>query len=159
MKMSFEEPENFRAKKSVLLDTCFIIHELQNQKEKRLLNFCEENTVLITSFNVEELKHVSKKLGHDKKLVKDFLKRAKLTVINIPVNPGEITKEREYVNDFDPELMKKIHDPSDAVMVVGAILSSSDILTRDKHHLFTVELEEELKEYGLRVYNDLSKYE
>jgi len=159
MKMNFEEPETYRTKKSVMLDTCFIIHEVTNQREKKLLEFCEENEVLITSFNLKELKHVSKKLGHDKKIIKDFLNKAKITIIHLPVSPGQKEKERNYINNFDPELMKKIRDPSDAVLVVSAIKSKSDILTRDKHHLFTTTLEEELKEYKISVYNDLSKYD
>ena len=152
-------PEDFLTKKTVLLDTCIIIHELLGQRDKKLLDFCEENNVLITSFNVEELKKVSNKLGHEKKKVKHFLENAKINIIFVPVSLGEIKKEKKYADDINEELLKKIHDPSDAVLVAAAIKSQSDIITRDKHHLFTIQLEQELKEYGLNIYNELSKYE
>lgn len=153
------EPYEYRNKKSVMLDTCFIIHELIEQREKKLLEFCDENNVLTTSFNIEELKKVSKKLGHDKKKIKDFLNKAKIKIINVPVSLGEINKEKKYADDLSKKILAKVHDPSDAVLVVAAINSGSNILTRDKHHLFTTQLSQELKEYGLNVYNDISTYE
>ena len=153
------KPEDFLTKKTVLLDTCLIIYEILGQRENKLIKFCEENNVLITSFNVEELKHVMKKLGHEKKKIKHFLENAKITIIDVPVSLGEIEKEKKYADKTNTELLKKIKDPSDAVLVTAAIKSASDIITRDKHHLFTTILEEELKEYGLTIYNDLSKYE
>lgn len=156
MTMKNESLESFRNKKSVVLDTCFILHELLNQREKQLLDFCEENTVIITSFNLAELKKVSKKLGHDKKIIRSFLEKNSAYLVSIPVSPGERDKEKEYVNDFDPAILKKVRDASDAVLVVAAIKSGSNILTRDKHHLFTTSLSEELHNYGLNVFNDIS---
>ena len=153
------KPEDFLTKKTVLLDTCLIVHELLGQREKKLLRFCEENNVLITSFNVEELQKVTKKLGHEKKKIKHFLEQAKITIIDVPVSLGETKKEKKYADETNKELLKKIRDPSDAILVAAAIKSASDIITRDKHHLFTMTLEEEIKEYGLAVYNDISKYE
>lgn len=158
MMMKFSDPSLFRSKKSVVLDTCFVIHELLNQKEARLLDFCEDNVVILTSFNLEELLFTSKKLGHNKKRVKDFLGRAKLNFVKLPVSPGNAVEEKEFVNNFSSDLLFKVHDPSDAVLVVGAILSGSDILTRDKHHLFTSVLNSELDSYGLSVFNDISSY-
>ena len=153
------EELSLKNKKTVMLDTCFIIHEILGQRETKLLKFCEENTVLTTSFNVEELKHVTKKLGHEKKKIKHFLEKSNIQIIPVPASPGDREKEKQYTNNFDPKLLEKIHDPSDAVLVVAAINTGSDILTRDKHHLFTTQLSQELKEYGLNVYNDIHTYE
>ncbi len=155
--MKFTDIDNFRQEKSIILDTCFIIYELENQNEQRLIKFCDENIVLLTSFNIEELDKVAKKLGHEKRRLRDFLKRARLNFISIPVSLGNISGERKYVMDFDEQLLNKIHDPSDAILVVAAIKSRSDILTRDKHHLFTSILENKLNEYDIKVFNDLSK--
>lgn len=157
MKMS-NAPETFRTKKSVMLDTCFIIHEIKMQKEARLIEFCKNNTVLINTFNLEELKKVSKKLGHEKKRLKHFLENAEYNIIDVPIHLGDFELEREYINTFDDNLLKKIKDPSDGVLVVCAIKSGSNIITRDKHHLFTEQLEEEMQKYGLLVYNDISTY-
>jgi predicted nucleic acid-binding protein len=156
--MEFSEPSEFRSKKSVVLDTCFVIYELLNQNESRLLRFCEDNVVILTSFNLDELLFVSKKLNHNKKRVKDFLGRAKLNFVKLPVRPGDIACEKKFVSDFSSDLLSKVHDPSDAVLVVAAILSRSDILTRDKHHLFTSVLNSELDSYGLSVFNDITSY-
>lgn len=156
--MKSESLEFFRSKQSVVLDTCFIVHEVLSQREKELLDFCEENVVLITSFNLSEIKKVSKKLGHNKKRIKDFLDRASAYLVEVPVDLGEWDKEKDYVNGFDPNILRKVRDASDAVLVVAAIKSGSDILTRDKHHLFTSSLSDELRSYGLNVFNDISSF-
>ncbi len=149
--------EDFRSKNSVILDTCFILHELLNNREKRLIDFCSENLVLVTSFNVEELKKVSRKLGHNKRVVRDFLNRADLVFVDVPVHLGDVEGERAFVDALSSDILKKVRDPSDAVLVAAAILSNSVILTRDKHHLFTSTLSNELRKYNLSVFNDLSK--
>ena len=151
------ELTDFRSEKSVVLDTCFIIYEIENQRESHLIDFCENNLVILTSFTLEELEHVSKKLGHEKRRVKDFLKRANINFVKVPISPGDVDGERAYVDSFDEDLLSRVHDPSDAILVVAAIKSGSDILTRDKHHLFTSVLENKLKEYDIKVFNDLSK--
>ncbi|MFP4568006.1 MAG: PIN domain-containing protein [Candidatus Woesearchaeota archaeon] len=150
--------EDFRSEKSVILDTCFIIYELKLQKENRLLDFCNNNKVILISFTLDELNHVSKNMGHDKRLIRDFLKRARLNIVDVPVRPGDFLGERNFVSSFSSDLLKLIHDPSDAVLVVAAIKSGSSILTRDKHHLFTSVLSEELSNYNVGVFNDISTY-
>lgn len=148
--------EDYKYEKTTILDTCYIIYELEKQKEKELLNFCENNKTILISFTEQELIHVTKKLKIKKK-IKDFLNKAKLIKIKIPVEPGEYEKEREYVNNYDEKLLQKIKDPSDAVLAVSALKSNSNILTRDKHHLFTETLENEFNKYNLQIINDMNK--
>ncbi|MGE0793001.1 MAG: PIN domain-containing protein [Candidatus Woesearchaeota archaeon] len=140
-----------------ILDTCFIFHFL-NQDEKQLIDFCENNQVFITSFNLEEIEFNLHKMSHFiKTRWRDFLKLEKFSILTIPVHPGNPNQEREYVSEFDEKLLEIISDPSDAVILVTAIKNKANILTRDKHHLFTVNLENYLDGYGIEVLNNLVK--
>ena len=89
-----------------------------------------------------------------KKRVHNFLKNNNIKRLNINISPGQRESEASFVNTVDENILKIISDPSDALLVACGILSHSDILTRDKHHLFTVELENYLKKYDIKVNNN-----
>ncbi|MBW2968399.1 hypothetical protein KY362_08015, partial [Candidatus Woesearchaeota archaeon] len=67
------------------------------------------------------------------------------------VSPGDREGEKSYVQRFDPEILRLVPDASDAVLLVLALKIRADVLTKDKHHLFTTAAENYLKEYGVRV--------
>ncbi len=144
------------AKNLILLDTCFVINILEHHKH---LDRLKDKKLGMTSFNVEELLHVEHKLKReDKKMIRDFLKHPSFCILNIPVHPGNVEEERAFVNSVDEELLKKVHDPSDAVLIAAAIKTRSTVLTKDKHHLFTVILEDFLQKYAIKVYKDLNSF-
>ncbi|MBM3200505.1 PIN domain-containing protein [Candidatus Woesearchaeota archaeon] len=144
------------AKNLILLDTCFVINTLEHHKHLEKL---KDKNLGITSFNMEELLHVEHKLGHeDKRMIRGFLKHPKFCIVNIPVHPGNREEEIKFVNSVDKDLLKNIHDPSDAVLIAVAIKTNSTVLTKDKHHLFTCVLEEFLKKYSIQVYKDLNSF-
>lgn len=140
-----------------LLDTCLIFHML-SQQEQQLVDFCLNNNVGITSFNIQEIEFNLHKMPHDIKTHwRNFEKQKLFQIIQIPVNPGNPEQERTYVQEFDNDLLKIIQDPSDAVLLVAGLKSHSNIITRDKHHLFTVNLENYLNGYNIEVLNNLPK--
>jgi len=142
------------AKHLILLDTCFVINILEHHKH---LDKLKVKNFGLTSFNVEELLHVEQKLKHeDKVMIRKFLKHTNFCIVEIPVHPGDYETERAFVNSVDEELLKKVSDPSDAVLIATAIKTKSIVLTKDKHHLFTAVLEEFLRKYDLKVYKDLN---
>lgn len=148
-----KEPLEILPDKSFLLDTCFLLYELEKDNEKKLEEFCQEHNVYMTSFNIEELEHVEKRIPNIKHKVKSFLQKKLIKKILIDVHLGETIKEKKYSDETNHNLLKKIHDPSDALLVAAAIRTKSDILTRDKHHIFTSEVENELKKFGIDVKN------
>jgi predicted nucleic acid-binding protein len=131
-----------------LLDTCFLLYQVEHHHEKQIKG-------AITSFNAEELVHVSHKISAELKLkVRHFLKRHSIKVVDIPVQPGDREGERRYVEEADSELLKEVHDPSDAVLIAAAVKKGvKTVYTRDKHHLYTAELENYLSKYGITVLN------
>lgn len=139
-----------------LIDTCFLYYIFQHQKEKELIDFCKQHSVAITSFTVEELlyhmhdvKHiVRERLRH---LIKES---ALLAVIDVDVHPGEIDQEIGFVVGVDEQLIHLIPDHSDAVVAAVAVRVGANILTRDKHHLFTTVLSDYLHEKNLTVQNN-----
>jgi len=139
---------------SYILDTCFVLYELEKGNQKKLEEFCRKNNVYMTSFNLEELEKVEKRIHNIKHFVKDFLDKNLVKKIEIPIHIGEFNKEKKYAQDIDSDIIKLIQDPSDAVMVATAILTKSNILTRDKHHVFTSDVENELKKYSIEVLNN-----
>ena len=144
--------------KNVFLDTCFIIHELEEGQEKRLEEFLKENNVFVTSFNHEELMHVTRDIHSIKKSLKRLLDSDAMKIFSVPVSPGNSEAEKEYVESIDAELLKLVPDPSDAVLIAAALKHNADVLTRDKHHIFKAVLENNLKDSGIQVYNDISTY-
>lgn len=144
------------AKGLILLDTCFVINILEHHKH---LDKLKDKSIGITSFNVEELLHVEHRLkSEDKRMIRSFLKHPKFCIIEIPVHPGNKEEEINFVKSIDENLLEKVRDPSDAVLIATAIKTKSIILTKDKHHLFTCILENFLKKYLLKVYKDLNSF-
>ena len=139
----------------VLIDTCFFIHTFEHQKDHQLRELAEKYHVGMTSFNVEEFlfkEHVVDERVRE--YARKFLKSHPITIINIDVHPGNRESEKRFVNMADPDLLKEIPDASDAVLMAVAIKTESTILTKDKHHLFTVKLENYIKKYNLEVYKE-----
>lgn len=140
-----------------LLDTCMLFYLFEHQHEKALRSFCEENKVGITSFNVEEVLHHTHHVNHTvrERLRKEIKSGLLLHVVVIPVHPGNADLEKNFISAYDPALLQIIPDPSDAVLFVQAAKIGADVLTRDKHHLFTTQLENYAHEAGIRVLNNL----
>jgi predicted nucleic acid-binding protein len=147
--------------RNILLDTCFFIHTFENQKEHQLKELMKQFSVAMTTFNAEEFllkEHVVDERVRE--YARKFLKKYPIILININVHPGDREGEKRFVHDTDPELLMDIPDASDAVLIAAAIRTKSTVLTKDKHHLFTVKLENYLTKYGLQVhkeYHDLLK--
>ncbi|NOZ80303.1 MAG: PIN domain-containing protein [DPANN group archaeon] len=136
----------------LLLDTCFIIYMLEEQQEKALL----KHDCAILSFTAEELSFVEQHKIHDKSKVRlrHLLKQEHhLKIIDVDVHPGNPDQERSFVRSIEPGLLENIEDPSDAVLIAAAIRTQSNVLTRDKHHLYTSRLENFLNRYGIEVMN------
>lgn len=140
----------------IFLDTCLIIYEIEQGNLRKLEEFSKKNDARITSFNLEELMHVEKKFGHLKRLIREAIRI--LPVHEIPVHPGDAEEEKKFVKQTSHDLLQKIKDPSDAVLIAAAINEKADVITRDKHHIFTTLLENELNKYGIRVFNSLNTY-
>ncbi|MCF7871418.1 hypothetical protein K9L97_00105 [Candidatus Woesearchaeota archaeon] len=151
--------KEIKYKKTILLDTCFIIYELKQGKEKKLENFLKNHEAYITSFNAEELEKITKHKPEIHHALKKLLESDLLKITNIDVKPGQRQKEKEYVQKTEPCLLKIVKDPSDAVLVAAAIKSTSDVLTRDKHHIFKDIVENKLNKYNIKIYNDIHQYE
>jgi predicted nucleic acid-binding protein len=143
------------ARNMVLIDTCFFIHTFEHQKEHQLKELAEKFDVGMTSFNAEEFlfkEHVVDERVRE--YARKFLKAHPLTIIEIDVHPGNRMSEKVFVNDIDPDLLKEVPDASDAVLIAVAIRTDSTVLTKDKHHLFTVKLENYMNKYKLEVYKE-----
>lgn len=139
--------------KSYILDTCFLIYEIEKGNTRKLENFCKENACYLNSFNVEELEKVERRIPNIKHAVESFLKKKLIKIIKLDIHIGDVNTEKLFAEDTDKELLKKIADPSDAVMVAAGIQTKSDILTRDKHHVFTIEVEKEISKFGIKILN------
>lgn len=138
----------------VLLDTCFFISFLDHHKDLHLVE--EKTNLATTSFNVEELSHVSHRLNHSlKSKLRRFFADTMILVVDVPVHPGDRGSERAFVSSVDDKLLANVPDPSDAVLMAAAIRTGSCVVTKDKHHLFTVKLEGFLRPYNIGVYKDL----
>lgn len=144
------------SKVDYLLDTCFLLYALEKEKAKQLLEFCGSNSVGISSFNLDEINHVHHKLdGTINHHLRKFLKSRAVCCVPVAVRPGDREGERKYVADFEEKVLQLVPDPSDAVLLVLALNIHANILTRDKHHLFTTAAENYLGEYGIEVLNGL----
>lgn len=160
MKEIFDKQTHIRiddgtAKDYVLLDTCFFIHTFERQKEHHLKDLVEAKDVAMTSFNVNEFllkEHVVDERVRE--YARKFLKNNPITVIDIDVYPGNRLQEQEFVRSIDPGLLAEVPDASDAVLIAAAIKTRSNVLTKDKHHLFTTKLENYLNKYGIQVHKE-----
>jgi predicted nucleic acid-binding protein len=139
----------------ILIDTCFFIHSFQHQNEKELAKLCAGEKVAMTDFNVNEFLHVEHKIDERvRENARKWLKKNPcLMVLQTGIHPGDKQGERAFVEMTEPRLLEEVEDPSDAVLMAAAIKTHSTVLTRDRHHLFTVKLENYLREFDLKVYN------
>jgi predicted nucleic acid-binding protein len=141
--------------KNILLDTCFFIHTFETQKEHLLKELMKVHSVAMTTFNAEEFlfkEHVVDQRVRE--YVRKFLKKYPIILVNVDVHPGDREGEKRFVNSIDTELLRDIADASDAVLIAAAIKTKSNVLTKDKHHLFTVKLENYLNKHGLEVHKE-----
>ena len=128
------------------------------ERGKELFEFCAENDVGITSFNLLEIDYNLKHMSHEIKVHwRNFLKEKNFSILELSVHPGDREAEKNYIKDFDNDLLQIIPDPSDAVLLVAGLRSRANILTRDKHHLFTTKLQNYLNGYEIQVFNNLPK--
>ncbi len=143
-----------KARDLVLIDTCFLIHNsARHDKLKQLLKIKD---LALTSFNIEEVLYVERRLSHEEKhALREFFKKADFVIIDVPVHPGDREGEKKFVDSIEAGLLAKVPDPSDAVLIAAAIATHSRVLTKDKHHIFTVTLENFLQKHGIRVFKDL----
>ncbi|RME77420.1 hypothetical protein D6774_04605 [Candidatus Woesearchaeota archaeon] len=141
-----------RAKRYNLLDTCYVWHMLEHPKERKRMK--ARGSLAITSFTAKELEYTKKKVkSSDKHALREFLKESGVVIISLPVEPGQVRKEKAFVASIEPELLQHIPDASDAVIAAVALATKSDLYTKDKHHLFTAELENFLNEHNVWVYH------
>lgn len=141
-----------------LIDTCFF-YEAFAHHEKEFIEFCKNNAVGITSFNVEEVLFHSHDVNHHiRNRIRSAIKEnLNLVVIQAPVSPGDPIAEKEFIEKYDQNLINLIPDPSDAVLAAVASSIGAHVITRDKHHLFTTQLENYFNEKGLKVLNNIPK--
>ncbi len=133
----------------IFLDTCFLFDLFDKGK-----SLVKGYRYAVSSFNVEELISVSHRLHKDKVQLRRMLKGHSFVVYDIDVHIGDIDSEKKFVKSVDKELLKLIPDASDAVLLALAVKTKSVVLTKDKHHLFTVELENFISRYGIKVYKE-----
>lgn len=139
-----------------LLDTCFVLHTIGKDHTKKLVKFCETHSVGMSSFNLQEIDHVHHRLdGTLNHHLRDFLKKKLVSCVPVGVSPGDREGERAYVAAFDEKLLHIVPDASDAVLLVQALQLRANVLTKDKHHLFTVDAENYISEYGIKVMKEL----
>jgi len=149
----------FDTKIDYLIDTCFLIWIFENHKDRQFEKFLKKNKCAITSFNAEELIHVTHNI-HDKLKGEErrfFHHSSNLYFLKIPIHPGNKEMEKNYVTSIIPDINCIEHDPSDAVLLATAIKIHADILTRDKHDLFNAHLENCLIKYKIKILNTLPK--
>jgi len=147
---SFEKV-GFEKKDLVLLDTCFIFDMLK--KNEKLPSGFEYG---LSSFTVEELLKVTHKNLHKMKVpFRRFLNENSFVIVETPVHPGDWEGEKDFVKSVDPKILQHVPDASDAVLLAVAVKTHSIVMAKDKHHLFTVELENFLVQYGIKVYKEL----
>ena len=123
-----------------LIDTCAVIDLFQNNNQDKLLG----EDIALCSFNVEELTTIEHRHSMNVRLrhaIKKFLETHFVKVIDVPVHPGQRAEEKKFVSSVDNELLKLIADPSDAVLAACALQQKADIVTKDRHHLYTAKLE------------------
>lgn len=142
------------ARNYVLLDTCFLANTLS--KNNDLVKLKKISRLAMTSFNAEEFMHIERKLHHEaRKAARKLLAENLITIIDVGVHPGEWKQEKSFVNNIEPKLLATIPDASDAVLAAVAIATTSNILTKDRHHLFTAALENLSNNYKIKVCKEL----
>ena len=153
--LKFPSIDHLNAKDMLLIDTCFFISVFDHHEN--IKKFSKIGRKAMTSFNVLELIHVDHKLNH-KHDIRKFLENldpSELVIVDVPVHPGEWQKEKEFVESVDPLILKHCQDNSDAVLLAVAIKTHSDILTKDKHHIFNAYVENYVERDGIKVHKEL----
>ena len=137
-----------------LIDTCFLVWVLEHNKEKSLKKFAMNNKVAITSLNAEEFTYICRHLSDKIKVSarKFFCSNPNIFFLELPIHPGNQKAEHEFVRSILPELESKEHDPSDAVLLAAAIKTSANVITRDKHDIFNVHLENFVNKKGINIF-------
>ena len=133
-----------------LIDTCAIINLFENNNEDELLN----NDIAVCSFNKDELTNISHRHSineHLRHRIRKFFRENKIKVIDVPVSPGNRIEEKVFVDSINTELLKAIPDPSDAVLAACALKNRADIITKDRHHLYTAKLENLFNKFNIKV--------
>jgi predicted nucleic acid-binding protein len=142
-----------------LIDTCFFIDVFKKDKVKKLVEFCKNNWVGMSSFNLQELLHIHHKFpGQMNHHIRSFLKQKILFNVPIDLFPGNQDAEKNYIINFDSEILRVIQDPSDAILFVLAIKSHANILTKDKHHIFTAAAENYSEKFNIKVLNEFPNF-
>lgn len=138
------------------IDTCFLYYLFSHQQDKEFKVFCELNIVALTSFNIGEVLFHAHDVNHNfREHFRRFLKAGgRLFRYDMIVSPGDREGEKVFIQEFDNNLFEIIPDPSDAVLLVAAIKTKTNVLTRDKHHLFTTKLENYIASAGIKVLNN-----
>ena len=139
------------------MDTCMLYYLIEHQHTKALREFCAKHVVGITSFNLEEVLHHAHHVNHNvrERLRHEIKNGLQLHVVVVPVHPGNVDMEKSFVSAYDPKILRLCPDPSDAVLFVQAAKMGANVLTRDKHHLFTTKLENYAQEAQISIYNNL----
>ena len=157
MKELFEKLKHVKEfNKGILIDTCFFFNIFKNCHDKKLKDFCEKNKCAITSFNTQEILHNDHNISDDiRHRIRKFISsNPNIVILDVDVHPGEWQNEKDFVNKENKDLLQIVKDPSDAVLIATAMKTSSNILTRDKHHIFNTKMENFLKEYDVIIYNN-----
>lgn len=134
-----------------LIDTCSIINLFENNKEDVLL----DKDIAVCSFNKDELTKITHRHSineHLRHRIRKFFEKNSINIVYIPVTPGNELEEKVFVESIDNELLKLIPDPSDAVLAACAARHKADIVTRDRHHLYTAKLENFFNRQGIKVF-------
>jgi len=139
----------------IFLDTCFFIDLMKHPDKMKDLE--KHKNIYISSFNMEELMHVEPRM---KKMIKVNLRRMlhhpSFAIVDVNVNPYNKDSEIDFVNSVDEDLLEKVRCAPDAVLIAIAIKAKADVVTKDKHHLFNVKLENFIKKYDIKVYKKLN---
>jgi len=151
MKELFDSLEHVSSGENyIFLDTCFLFDLFDRGK-----SLVKGYNYAVSSFNMEELLAVSHRLHKDKVQLRKLLKKHSFVVYDIDVHIGDFESEKKFVMKVDKELLKLIPDASDAVLLALAVKTKSNVLTKDKHHLFTVVLENFIAKYGIKVFKEI----
>ena len=141
-------------RKNFIIDTCFLIDCIKNNKIKDIERLSETYDLVLVDLNFQELDHIH--LDDDVKIVlRKMLKEKLFYKYHTGVNIGNWDDEEQYVKFCDKELLKIISDKSDAVIVAAAEKINAHVMTKDKHHLFTSELENYINKKGIRIFKEL----
>ena len=151
------ESASYPVQHGVLLDTCFLFYMAEHQRLDQIDDLAKRRQVLISSFNAEEVGLKSHQVHEPiKERLRHWLKNENnIKMLPVNVHPGQWLEEQQFVKSVNPGILARMHDASDAVLFAQALQNGCDILTRDKHHLFTQLLENFAEHQGIKVEKDI----